>query len=472
MESTKGFIISINNMDPCPGADVTSLTSDVAQFYAGKSIFITGGTGFLGKVLLEKLLYSCADIVKIYLLVRDKMGVQANQRLDKLFEKPLFSRIKQERPDVLKKVVLISGDLTSPNLGINSRDVQILIDKVSVFIHSAATVKFNEVLSMTLKVNVDGTKEALNLAQRMKNMQLFVYVSTAYSHTQEPVLKEIAYPPPVQLKEEYEFAMQHYMQHHEEVENDLTTFLRGHPNTYTFTKALAENYVIQNHRDVPVIIVRPSIVSASFNEPVAGWVDNWYGATAILSGIVKGLIRVLYSRCDVILDLIPLDYVSNLIIVATAKSKRSNRIIFYNCCSSWANPITMAELFKHITIYASKHEMSTYPTLHFTIRKWLFSSLQFLLQTCPAQIADLWLRIIGRKTRYVKICSQVRAVCKTLEFFTSNSWEMQCQNTRNLHSSLSESDQRIFPCDPKTINWNEYMVKYFDGIFKYLLKET
>jgi thioester reductase-like protein len=58
--------------------------SEIASFYKNKSIFITGATGFIGKVLIEKLLRSCYDLDKIYLLVRSKKGHNPNQRLNDL----------------------------------------------------------------------------------------------------------------------------------------------------------------------------------------------------------------------------------------------------------------------------------------------------------------------------------------------------------------------------------------------------
>lgn len=50
-------------------------------FYRKKSIFITGASGFMGKVLLEKLLYSCSDVKQIFILVRPKRGKSAVQRV-------------------------------------------------------------------------------------------------------------------------------------------------------------------------------------------------------------------------------------------------------------------------------------------------------------------------------------------------------------------------------------------------------
>jgi len=58
--------------------------SEVGKFYDGKSVFITGGTGFMGKVLVEKLLRSCPGIKTIYLLMRSSNGKTVQLRLEEL----------------------------------------------------------------------------------------------------------------------------------------------------------------------------------------------------------------------------------------------------------------------------------------------------------------------------------------------------------------------------------------------------
>ena len=57
------------------------MNSNIADYYKDKSIFLTGATGFLGKVLIEKLLKSCDDLKCIYILIRNKKGQDAEARL-------------------------------------------------------------------------------------------------------------------------------------------------------------------------------------------------------------------------------------------------------------------------------------------------------------------------------------------------------------------------------------------------------
>lgn len=63
--------------------------SPIQTFYNGQSIFVTGGTGFMGKLLIEKLLRECPGISFIYLLVRPKKGKDVHQRIEELFDDPV-----------------------------------------------------------------------------------------------------------------------------------------------------------------------------------------------------------------------------------------------------------------------------------------------------------------------------------------------------------------------------------------------
>lgn len=66
--------------------------SEIQTFYKGKTILITGGTGLMGKVLIEKLLYSCSDLNKIYMLLRPKRGRSPEIRVDEMLKLPVSLR--------------------------------------------------------------------------------------------------------------------------------------------------------------------------------------------------------------------------------------------------------------------------------------------------------------------------------------------------------------------------------------------
>lgn len=68
--------------------DVPHIMS-IATYFNGKSLFITGGTGFIGKVVVEKLLRTCPNLKNIYFLIRPKKGQSCEERIDKIFTLPV-----------------------------------------------------------------------------------------------------------------------------------------------------------------------------------------------------------------------------------------------------------------------------------------------------------------------------------------------------------------------------------------------
>jgi fatty acyl-CoA reductase len=64
-------------------------TTPIQEFYRDKCVLITGGSGFMGKILLEKLLRSCPNVGTVYLLMRPKRGEGTAQRVEKLMQEPV-----------------------------------------------------------------------------------------------------------------------------------------------------------------------------------------------------------------------------------------------------------------------------------------------------------------------------------------------------------------------------------------------
>ena len=67
-------------------------SSEIVNYYKHKCVFITGATGFLGKVLIEKLIRSCYDLDKIFILIRPKRGVSVTERLNEIFNCKVFNK--------------------------------------------------------------------------------------------------------------------------------------------------------------------------------------------------------------------------------------------------------------------------------------------------------------------------------------------------------------------------------------------
>lgn len=124
------------------------------------------------QVLVEKLLRSCPGIKNIYLLIRPKRGQEISLRLSELLNGPLFDKLRKERPNDLSKIIPICGDITSDELGISDNDQDILCRNVSVVFHSAATVKFDEKLKLSVTINMLGTKRLVELCHRMESLDV------------------------------------------------------------------------------------------------------------------------------------------------------------------------------------------------------------------------------------------------------------------------------------------------------------
>lgn len=75
----------LNYKPPVLPEELRDLPDRIAESFVGKTIFITGGSGFLGKVLIEKILRKCPTVERIYMLLRTKKGSNPKQRVETIF---------------------------------------------------------------------------------------------------------------------------------------------------------------------------------------------------------------------------------------------------------------------------------------------------------------------------------------------------------------------------------------------------
>ena len=71
-------------------------TLNVKGFYRGKRILITGCTGFMAKVMMEKLISSIPDVGKFYLLIRPKKNMTPMDRVKTIFDMELFDVLRKK----------------------------------------------------------------------------------------------------------------------------------------------------------------------------------------------------------------------------------------------------------------------------------------------------------------------------------------------------------------------------------------
>mmetsp|Transcript_81816 Transcript_81816/g.162388 ORF Transcript_81816/g.162388 Transcript_81816/m.162388 type:complete len:571 (-) Transcript_81816:172-1884(-) len=178
--------------------DAESDRSSLTEFYAAKSVLITGCTGFLGKVILEKILWerckyhSSGAMVKLRLLVRPMKGVAAGVRLKQLFESHAFERLRHQLGDAFDafledSVQIVEGDLTKANLGLDAAQFADLACSLDLILHSAAHVKWGAPLDVSVQANSLGCRRMAELARATQDAgrhARLVVVSSAFVHGQ------------------------------------------------------------------------------------------------------------------------------------------------------------------------------------------------------------------------------------------------------------------------------------------------
>jgi len=448
--------------------------SAVCEFYANRSILITGATGFLGKVLVEKFLRSVPDVKHLFLLIRSQKGQDAAKRLDGILVSKLFDRIRKECPQNLEKLVPVDGDLMEPQLGLSEEDARRLRNEVSVVIHCAATIKFDEALRVSVGMNVLGTQRLITLCQTMENLVAFVHASTAYANCDRSHIVEMVYPPPVQpqkLVEALEWM-------NDDMLASLTPQLIGRrPNTYTYTKALAEYMLVEESGHLPVTIVRPSIIGATWREPLPGWVDNLNGPTGLFAAVGKGILRSMCGNLNAVADIVPVDIVSNLLIVAGwhRAVASSETVPVINCCSGRLKPLKWSLILKSFEIFEQYplENLVRVPYPRFTMNRYWRNLNIFVDHALPAYIADFFMKILGKKPRFARLWGKVEKAVDTLEYFTTREWDFQTKSMIDVWNQMKPEDQELFNYDMRQsgFRWDQYLEMYILGVKKFILNE-
>ncbi|XP_044261427.1 fatty acyl-CoA reductase wat-like [Tribolium madens] len=447
--------------------------SEINTFFKNQTVFVLGGTGFLGKILIEKLL-RFDQIAKIYILVRPKKGKTVEERFCDLFDFPCFERLKKENPGFRKKIVFVSGDCEQPNLGISQETEDVLIAETSIVIHAAANVKFDQPLRTATYINVRSTQDCINLAKKMPNLKAFIYVSTAYSNCPYINIDEKFYSPSVTPKT----LLQIVDSLDDEILDNITPGLLGKwPNSYVFTKTIAEDLIKSEENNLPIAIVRPAIVVSSAKEPMPGWIDNFYGVIGMTIAIALGVVRSVHAIKKAPCHLVPCDYVCNIILASAwnvAKEKPA-QIPIYNYSGSNKNLISWqkyAELIESCAWDYPSTKVLWYYGFKFTDNKFYHDLQTFLFHTVVFSLVDLVLLCVGKKPIAVKNVKRLNYTLSKVSYFTLNNFSFTHKNVERLWGNMQEDDKKLYPFDMSEFDWGNYIRRTVEGGRLYLLKET
>ncbi|XP_048593002.1 fatty acyl-CoA reductase 6, chloroplastic-like isoform X4 [Brassica napus] len=419
----------------------------IIRFLKGKTYLITGATGFLGKVLIEKLLRASPGIGKIFILIKSKDQESANKRLyDEIISSDLFSHLKQMHgrsyEEFMKsKLIPIIGEIGEENLGIGSEVAANISGEIDVVISCAGRTTFDDRYDLAINVNALGPGRLLSFAKDCKKLKLFLHISTAYvTGKKEGTVLET----PLCIGKNITSDLN--IEHELKLASEAVRKLHGSGEI----KKLKE-LGIQRMSD-PIILA--------------------YG---------KGQISGLWGDSQSFADIIPVDMVVNATIAAMAKHGCGNSDLkVYNVTSSHANPLRVGELMD-----LCYQHLYDFPLTVIDLARMKFHSS---LESFTSSVFD----IIAKQERGTKneggeaeeshttlsfkgrgILNYFVSLARTYEPYTFFQARFDDTNTRSLIQEMSMEERKIFEFDIKSIDWEHYIVNvHLPGLKREICKEN
>ncbi len=180
--------------------------------------------------------------------------------------------------------------------------------------------------------------------------------------------------------------------------------IHKYPNTYTFTKSMAERMLKKKSGNLKITIIRPSIIISCYQEPLRGWTETLAAAGGITLTAALGLLRNIQVDVSQILDLVPCDTVSNLILAASAATsmKPSPCLELYHSSSSHKNPCTITAYKKILLSWVSQYpfyKMVFEPKITTIADKRLWRVYRFFDEEVPTKALQIYasLPVVGNK---------------------------------------------------------------------------
>ncbi|KAG6534978.1 hypothetical protein ZIOFF_008892 [Zingiber officinale] len=466
----------------------SSREKSIVEFFKAKTILVTGSTGFLAKIFVEKLLRVQADVERVFLLIRAADAASAMQRLeDEILGKELFNALKEKHGDGFQsfarsKLWPVAGDIVHENLGIQDSNL------------------VNELYDVSLNINVLGAKHVLQFAKQCVKLEMFLHVSTAYvSGTERSGLipeKRLSMGETLRsgsnscyLDIEAEIDLVEKKKVELQADHNLTPIAQklamkelgmqrffGWPNTYVFTKAMGEMVLGHSRGNLPLVIVRPSIITSILRDPLPGWIEGIRTTDIFMMAYADRKLQSFPGDPQMTVDLIPGDMVVNAMMATTVAHSKQQSEFIYHVGSSTRNPITYDSLlqcwFDYFSVYPRTGKDGTplkitrkmNPSIRTTF---LIMVYKFLLQvlglihfiTCGFIFGRLY-DDLNRKYKYLKLLIDL------FEPYTFFKGRFDDANLEKLRAMMGKEE--MFEMDSKHIEWNSYLHGiHIPGILKY-----
>lgn len=275
------------------------------QFIKNKDIFFTGATGFIGKVLLNRIISSSQGLGKMYLLIKPEKNYNPDTATDEFLSSPCFNNIRarNDYEEIRRKIKLIPGDITQERLGMPDKDYNSVAKDAKIFINLGANIKWDAQIDSILDTNYKSVDGILKLAKEAKADHL-VHISSwaVVPHFNKFTKMNIDY-------REYSEKLKSLDQEAVAKETDYVKKTFG--NTYVFAKICSEKVLEKERENVPVTVIRGTSIGPSLYEPYPGWVDKLTGYTSNYFFIAAGKSNAYLVSKNSISNEYPVDVFSN-----------------------------------------------------------------------------------------------------------------------------------------------------------------
>ena len=445
-----------------------------------------------------------------------------------------------------EKVSAVEGDLTDEHLGFSDETYSRLQNEIDIFINIAGLVDFDPPFDASLKGNALAAKHAITFARGCSDI-VFLHVSTAYVCGKEPGrVEEELHPPfekfasqhnensesslPITLTDEIDFLLSLNQSIREEAESpeqlskfkqiaqkqynadkrtnrkNIETLIeeikqewlesrlietgleharsRGWNDTYTYMKFLAEQVIMELHGDIPTAIIRPSIIESSIAEPRPGWLGKYRMSEPLIVGFAKGRLPDFPADPDIILDIIPVDFVVNAMLAAAKSIANRGGIDVYHVATGTQNPLYFRGIVDATYGYFTKNPMMENGN-PIPVPVWQFPSLKEFQKKLTGKMRLLNRLIKGlsllptrsakrQRRKLIVKQSSVKALLHYIQIYgpyTRTNFEFESNKLQALYESLSPNEKKTFNFDVSQIQWEQYFQEiHIPGIKRHVLK--